>query len=457
MRSASVARPDITLILDLEGVIREATLSEEIDGACVKAWIGRPWTETVADVGAERVRRMVEEACANRVSMLSQVTQRLPDGRELRVEYTTVRLGDNAGLIAVGRSLRTVQDLQDRLVAAQRSMERDYWKTRQVEARIRPLLEATDEAVLMVRGHGFEIVEANAEAVHAFRAAADDGTSLIGRALLSEVSAKDCDLVRTNLEQAYEHERSPRFLARLGSRGEPWLLRASRIASGPEPALALHLSRADTGTAVADHGEQVSLEHMIQLMPDGFAILDRDGRIVKCNPAFLDLVQVGTERGVVGESLGRWLARPGADLTVLLRTVRKHGLLKLFETSIAGEFGAETGVEISATADHPTEPHYFALILRDVSRRLPNIAHARRLGSVHTHLESQVGNAPLRQLVKSTVGVIERFYIEEALERTGGNRTAAAELLGLSRQSLYTKIDRYRLDGDSQPNRQAAG
>jgi DNA-binding NtrC family response regulator len=32
------------------------------------------------------------------------------------------------------------------------------------------------------------------------------------------------------------------------------------------------------------------------------------------------------------------------------------------------------------------------------------------------------------------------------LELTGDNRTAAAELLGLSRQSLYTKLKRYDID-----------
>ena len=40
--------------------------------------------------------------------------------------------------------------------------------------------------------------------------------------------------------------------------------------------------------------------------------------------------------------------------------------------------------------------------------------------------------------------------LSRALDLTGGNRTATAELLGLSRQSLYVKLDRYGLDGDSQ-------
>jgi DNA-binding NtrC family response regulator len=59
-----------------------------------------------------------------------------------------------------------------------------------------------------------------------------------------------------------------------------------------------------------------------------------------------------------------------------------------------------------------------------------------------------IGSAPLRELVSDTTEVIERHYIEAALDLTKGNRKAAAELLGLSRQALYSKLDRYGLNGD---------
>jgi DNA-binding NtrC family response regulator len=39
--------------------------------------------------------------------------------------------------------------------------------------------------------------------------------------------------------------------------------------------------------------------------------------------------------------------------------------------------------------------------------------------------------------------VIERLSIEAALKITGDNRASAAEMLGLSRQSLYVKLRRY--------------
>ena len=36
--------------------------------------------------------------------------------------------------------------------------------------------------------------------------------------------------------------------------------------------------------------------------------------------------------------------------------------------------------------------------------------------------------------------------MKQALELAGGNRTATAELLGLSRQSLYAKLNLYGLE-----------
>ena len=38
--------------------------------------------------------------------------------------------------------------------------------------------------------------------------------------------------------------------------------------------------------------------------------------------------------------------------------------------------------------------------------------------------------------------------IKAELDLTSGNRTAAAELLGLRRESLYVKLERYGLSGD---------
>ena len=60
-------------------------------------------------------------------------------------------------------------------------------------------------------------------------------------------------------------------------------------------------------------------------------------------------------------------------------------------------------------------------------------------------LTELVGRVPLKEIVGETSDLIEQLCIEAALQLTRDNRAAAAEMLGLSRQSLYVKLRRYGL------------
>ena len=52
--------------------------------------------------------------------------------------------------------------------------------------------------------------------------------------------------------------------------------------------------------------------------------------------------------------------------------------------------------------------------------------------------------------LKRTVGEMEQRLVEQAMERTGGNQTLAAQLLGLSRDELRYRLNKYRKEsGDS--------
>ena len=56
-----------------------------------------------------------------------------------------------------------------------------------------------------------------------------------------------------------------------------------------------------------------------------------------------------------------------------------------------------------------------------------------------------VGRVPLKDIVAESSELIEQLSIETALQMTHDNRALAAQLLGLSRQSLYVKLRRYGL------------
>jgi transcriptional regulator PpsR len=194
---------------------------------------------------------------------------------------------------------------------------------------------------------------------------------------------------------------------------------------------------------------------MIEKAPDGIVITSQDGRILSANPAFLELAQLTSEDQARGESLDRWLGRPGVDLNVLIANLRQHAAVRLFATTIRSELGSSSEVEISAVSIHNGDQPSFGFIVRNVDRRVS--ADTRGDGALPRsieHLSELVGRVPLKEVVRESTDMIERLCIEAALELTGDNRASAAELLGLSRQSLYVKLRRYGL---SQPDAEGEG
>ncbi|HEX2942714.1 MAG TPA: transcriptional regulator PpsR [Rhodopila sp.] len=436
----NIAQPDVTLMLDADGIIQDVTLSNTVSAETVADWRGRPWIETFEDSLSGKVQRMLAEAREHGVSAFRQLNQRFPSGLEVPMEYTTVRLGGSAGMIAIGRNLQAVAELQSRLIAAQQAMEQEYWKLREVETRYRLLFDASNDAVLTLRADNLRIIEANPVAIRLLGLAR-------GRDLLPEISADDRDAFQATLRRVRQSGRAPGLLVHFGPQQTGWLVRASLMPAELGPMFLIQLARAEP-TQVGS-GPPAGIEEFFDRLPDSFVVIDREGFIRRANQAFLDLVQMGGEGAVLGQSLGRWLSRPGADLGVLLANLHRHGSVRLFATTIQGELGAEAAVEISAAGNTPARPGQIALLVRDVGRRLSATDSAPNLQSALSAVIEQSGNAPLRTLVRDTVALVERHYIIAALSLTDGNRTAAAEMLGLSRQGFYKKLAQYEIDGHS--------
>jgi transcriptional regulator PpsR len=136
-----------------------------------------------------------------------------------------------------------------------------------------------------------------------------------------------------------------------------------------------------------------------------------------------------------------------------MANLRQRGSVRLFATTLRGEFGAAADVEVSAVAVMNGGTTVFGLAIRNVDRRMSEPRSTRELPRSVEQLTELVGRVSLKDLVRETTDVIERLCIEAALELTNDNRASAAEMLGLSRQSLYSKLRRYglgELDSESE-------
>jgi transcriptional regulator PpsR len=444
MSEFQAPQPDVTLLLDMDGVIREATLSTAMARENIDDWLGRPWSEVV-DGASDKIERIMTDTKRSGISAFRQFTQRFPSGLELPMEFTTVLLGGRAGMLAIGKNLQAVAELQARLISAQQTIERDYWKLREIETRYRLVIEDSNEAVLLARVSDFRIIEANRAATTALALTMRRKDGLAGRDFLQEIAQKDRESVEQMLRRTREQGKAPGILIHLGENATPWMLRGSLMTNETAPVFLLQM--APVGRTLGQNTpEQEDLERMLDHVPDVVATIDDAGVLRRVNRAFVELVEIGSKDAAIGERLGRWLSRPGADIGVLISNVQRHGMVRLLSTTVQGELGSETEVEISASSYDQDNEKLIVLVLRNVARRLSSNQDSDSLRAALASMNEAVGKTPLRKLVKSTVEVVENHYVRAALQLANGNRTSAAEILGLSRQSLYAKLDRYNLD-----------
>jgi len=438
MINEPLLRPDIVLTIDSDGVIRDAVSSEELSEESLAPWRGLAWEDTVApDVGPNVTRLMAQSRQSGESSRI-QVQQRLPSGREVPIEYTTISLGKKRGFIATGRNLQMISDLQTRLLDAQKAREQDYWKLRDVETRYRALLDATSEAVALVRASNLRVVEANIMATKSL--------GLVpGGECFPGIPTRDRKSLEAMLGAVRTQGRAPSIVLHLSS-ASPWSLRASQIKSD---AGSFYLFQMTPLAGVAEPKivtEALPLGDLIQRFPDAIAIVDRDGVIRRANHTFLDMTQVGLESALIGRNIRRWLSQPGSDATVILSMVQRHGSVKGMACKLEGDLGSLTDVEVSAVGDHAGQARHFGIILKDVTSREPKELRASIDNLTKRPGDLSLPQSSLEEIVKTSVENIERRYISEALDKSSGNRTQAAKYLGVSRQSLHMKLKKYKLD-----------
>jgi transcriptional regulator PpsR len=349
---------------------------------------------------------------------------------------------------AFGRDQRVTIALQQRLVEAQLSVERDYARFRQAELRYRQLFQLAGEAVLVVDAASGRVLEANPAAATMLGMAAD---KLVGQTFPLGLAPRSARQVATLLATARRSGRADPIAAELADSRADVQVSATLLHQDQAHLLLVRLTRVDGPADASAGGESAMLLQLAQGAPDGLVVTDLDGAVLAANGEFVRLCQMASEEQMRGQSLERWLGRTDVDLGVLVSNLRQRGAVKLFATTLRGEFGASTEVEISAVTVTRADPVLLGFTVRDVGRRLqPEAAATQVLPRSVNQLTELVGRVPMKDIVGETTDLIEKRCIEAALELTRDNRASAAEILGLSRQSLYVKLRRYGL-GDLGP------
>lgn len=448
------AAADIALVIDRQGIVQDVALNSEDLSADLPewgTWIGRPWVDTVTEESRAKIEALLKDAGSGKAGRSRQVNYPSAQTADVPILYSAVSAGLEGRIVAFGRNLQQFSNLQRRLVEAQQVMERDYSRMRHVETRYRLLFSVSAEPVLIVDVNTLKVVEANPAAAEML-----GGTiaAVTGQSLVEGFEPGSAAPLQNLLAVVRAAGHADDVRAKLKQNGEELLVSANIFRQENASLFLVRLLRLRSDSSFGAIPKMTwKLLKLVENSPDGFVVTDADGRIVSTNASFLDMAQLSTDRQAINEKLDRWLGRPGVDLNVLIANLSQRGAVRLFASTVQGEFGSEVAVEISAASVMNSERHCFGFAIRNVARRLKTeVRFGADLPRSVEHLTELVGRVSLKDLVREATDVIERLSIEAALQMTGDNRASAAEMLGVSRQSLYVKLRRYGLADPANEN-----
>lgn len=370
---------DIVLVLDEAGIVRNVALGGgEPVAATAQGWLGRRWTETVTDDTRGKAEEFLADIARDGISRPRQFNHESLAGTPIPISYSAIRLGERGPTLAIGRDLRAVSSMQQRLVQAQADMERDYWQRRQAETRYRLLFHVAAEPVLIVDAASFSILDANRAAGALLARTAD---SLRGSSLLEAVEAS----ARTRTEHVLDTARGSGRVTEgttvlsLGRGGAA--LTVTPFQSDTTVVLLVRLRPADDADANEAPAAHAAFAGLVQGTPDAVVITRTDGTVVLANRAFRRLLDFGEGGLPAALQLGDCLGDADSPFDTILDTVRSVGFIRQLRTSLRGPRLRVQDVELSATLI--LDQDLVGFIIRVPNRRDAGPAASGAESSVH--------------------------------------------------------------------------
>ena len=422
---------DITLLVDGSGVIRSAAFSDRV---------GRIDVATVEGMAVSAVVERRDHAALE--ALIAAVAEASDGAIELRhlppvpatgpVRYTALRCEDGAVLL-VGR---VVQDAggpagePSALIA-----ERGAGRRRAVEAHYQALFETAVEAVVIVSPASGLVEEANPRALAILAAAPDAEPDIVGRRLAEIVDRDDAARLDRQLTLARDGGEFPPVRVRLAGSGRTVGLDGRVFRAFDRTQLMLRVVEPGAGSAYQRSPAIALVARLVRESHDALALTDSAGRVIWTNRAFDTLA-----KGLHGRTLAELTEFSAPALDAILLGARERGRISLADARLHLDARRPAEGRLTVIALPEDCAAGFGLVFRPAEK----LAATPDEFSSTSEIGAEAG-ATLKELLRDATDVIERSCIDAALKLTGGNRAAAAKVLGISRQSLYVKMRHFGL------------
>lgn len=450
---------DVALVIDTEGVIRSVADSGAALSPSLAGWVGRRWVDTASPDSQRKLQSLLEEArLGTGAARRREVNHPGPGGSDIPVAWSAIRLGHEGPVVAVGRDLRAVVAIQQRFLAAQQDLERDYWRRRETENRYQRLFQVASDAVLVLDATSQELLECNDAARALFPGIGvgqgqgpgsarpwPSGLPRLARAAVAEL-----------LVAAAVSGRAAEIRVRALPDGGACAMSATPFRVGDRRQVLVRARRELPGGA-----EAADLRHaaqMVETTPDAVVVTDSSGRVQLANPAFVALVDRGDEvhlRGhaladLTGDQQGRWAE--------LLQRARTQGMAQI-EPLHLNVGAVSTAVRVSAALLTDGEQEAVGFVMQVLAPGAAQPVEAIPLWTELADAASRLGTAPLEALLTEVTRAAERHLVKRAWSLSSGRADEWASMLGLSVDALRTRLHTLGLDesGESMATAPRAG
>lgn len=432
------AAADVTLIVDSNDYIRDAGFRvEELFSAGGRGWVGQKFTETVTSECTNKIKDMLKEAREGHTSRPREINHIMPHDDDTPVSYTAAKLNDNDDVIVFGQHIAEIAALQRRLMSSQLAMEREFARLRGAESRYRAIFQLSDSPKIIVDANSLRITDINPSAL---RLLGSGSQRLENAKVLSQFDETGSDLLHKLMLAAIEGKNSDQVKVKLRS-GESLSIAATLFREDRTSYLLLQLRTEENVGAWFPNTSERKVLALAENMPDAFVITNAARQIISGNNAFLDIFNISNIKDVIGQHIDIFFDRPNVDCNVLIANVREHTTVRRFATVMRTRHGQKENVEIAATQMQYEEDSVLGFWIRPVSNMVMGTdIQQENVSRSNEQISNLVGHMPLKDIVRESTEMIEKLCIETALELTQNNRASAAQMLGVSRQSLYAKL-----------------
>ncbi len=433
------AGSDLTLLVSSEQRVETVIAGPQSGLAAMAAgWAGQPLEALFAP---ESWSKLSHRLATPETALPLELNHGGAAQYEFPVRYTLRRWPGTDKMLMLGRDLRPMAEVQQQLVQAHRAIGRDHEAQRELETRYRVLMEENSMPLLIISETTGRIVDLNSSAARLLGAARND---LLNAPIAQEFDGRRRGELLESLAKNGTSDGAGYLDLNVRRTGQRVKISAKMFRASRDRLLLCRVGLSESAQS-QESDRSVMMQNLFEKGTDAIVFVDGAGLIKAANEAFLNLTDSHSQSVVIDRAFSDFLSRGAVDLKVLLDNVKRVGHLRHYRTRLNTDYMGEVSVELSATLFQDKGKQIIGIVARDkvVSDSIvwPTAAGADNEGL--RNVMRLVGYSTLKEIVDETTEIIEKMCIEAALEMSGNNRAAAAELLSLSRQSLYVKLRKF--------------